>query len=176
MVELFVMMVLVITLLKLFVEKWASPTDLAGEVEISGVRSNLLSKLHLMTFIVEAENGAHVPTTLKTTVVTPRTYSLLVTEPVSLHYQETMNVSQKLWMSRNGNLYFPSSLEVESIQILAHLGGESKTVVRICVPNWFRKKRILAIMLSQFKYRGKRKCFAVLESLILIDFSQWWIQ
>ena len=86
MVELFVMTVLVITLLTLFVVKWVLLEAGAGEVEISGVHFKLLLILHLTTFIVEAENGAHVPTTLKTIVITPRIYSLFVTEPVSLQY------------------------------------------------------------------------------------------
>ena len=72
------MMVLVITLLKLFVVKWVLLMEVgAGEVDISGVRSKLLLILHLSTtFIVVAEIGAHVPTTSETIAVITKMFFL----------------------------------------------------------------------------------------------------
>ena len=77
------MTVSVITLLTLFVVKWVSLEEEAGEVEISGVRSKLLLISHLTTSSVVVENGAHVPTTLKTIVTTARIYSLSATDQAS---------------------------------------------------------------------------------------------
>ena len=76
MVELFVMMVLVITLLTLYVVKWVLLVEGAGEVEISGVHFKLLSILHLTMFRVVAEDGAHVLTTLNTIATTAKMFFL----------------------------------------------------------------------------------------------------
>ena len=92
MVELFVMTVLVITLLTLFVAKWASLGDIAGETQTNGFYSKLLSIYHLTTSGVEVENLTLVPITLNTIASTARMYFLLVTQTILVSVQNQLTI------------------------------------------------------------------------------------